>query len=471
MADPQIIDATDKRSGAEADEAFDELYGLTDEVSEAIDAAIEAGDEAEIRNLLEPLHAADIADLMERLTSGDRETVVDALGHEMDPEILSYMDYSVREDIVDYLDTEQLVNLVNDLETDDAVDLIEDLDEEEQQELLEALPADDRLIYEQSLSYPEDSAGRLMRHEVVTVPEVWTVGETIDYMRSDESELPDDFYNVTVIDPSRKPVGSLPLSKLLSTRRPVSVGEVMEPEPKQIPVAMDQEDVAFFFRQYGLVEAPVVDEAGRLVGVITVDDIVEVLDEEHEEDILKLGGVREDDFYSDFVETTRLRFSWLFVNLMTAILASLVIALFEATIEKVVALAVLMPIVASMGGNAGTQTLTVAVRALAVNELTPSNAMRIVLKEVLVGSANGIVFALIMGGLAWLWFSDPAIGGVIAAAMVINLLIAGFAGTMIPLVLDRLDIDPAIGSTVVLTTVTDVVGFFAFLGLAALVLL
>ncbi len=471
MADPHTIDATDKLSSAEADEAFDELYGLTDEVSDAIDDAIEAGDQVQIRELLEPLHAADIADLMERLTSGDRETVVDALGHEMDPEILSYMDYSVREDIVDYLDTEQLVNLVNDLETDDAVDLIEDLDEEEQQELLEALPADDRLIYRQSLSYPEDSAGRLMRHEVVTVPEIWTVGETIDYMRSDDSELPDDFYNVTVIDPSRKPVGSLPLSKLLSTRRPVSVGEVMEPEPKQIPVAMDQEDVAFFFRQYGLVEAPVVDDAGRLVGVITVDDIVEVLDEEHEEDILKLGGVREDDFYSDFVETTRLRFSWLFVNLMTAILASLVIALFEATIEKVVALAVLMPIVASMGGNAGTQTLTVAVRALAVNELTPANAMRIVLKEVLVGSANGVVFAIIMGALAWLWFSDPSIGGVIAAAMVINLLIAGFAGTMIPLVLDRLDIDPAIGSTVVLTTVTDVVGFFAFLGLAALVLL
>ena len=231
-------------------------------------------------------------------------------------------------------DTEQLVNLVNDLETDDAIDLIEDMDEEDQKELLGALPADDRRIYQQSLSYPEDSAGRLMRHEVVTVPEFWSVGETIDYMRSDDSDLPDDFYNVTVIDPSRKPVGTLALSKLLSTRRPVSIGEVMEPEPKQIPVAMDQEDVAFFFRQYGLVEAPVVDEAGRLIGVITVDDIVDVLDEEHEEDILKLGGVHEDDFYSDFMETTRLRFSWLFVNLLTAILASLVIALFEATIEK-----------------------------------------------------------------------------------------------------------------------------------------
>lgn len=471
MAESQTIEPAEKLSSAEADEAFDELYGLTEDVVEAIDEAIEAADQPLICELLEPLHAADIADLMERLTSGDRETVVDALGHEMDPEILSYMDYAVREDIVDYLDTEQLVKVVNDLETDDVIDLLEDMDEEDQQELLEAVPADDRLIYEQSLSYPEDSAGRLMRHEVVTVPEIWTIGETIDFMRSDDSELPSDFYNVTVIDPGRKPVGSLPLSKLLATRRPVLVNEVMEPEPKQIPVAMDQEDVAFFFRQYGLVEAPVVDDSGRLIGVITVDDIVDVLDEEHEEDILKLGGVREDDFYSDFFQTARLRFSWLFLNLLTAIMASLVIALFEATIEKVVALAVLMPIVASMGGNAGTQTLTVAVRALAVNELTPGNAMRIVMKEVLVGSANGLIFAVIMGVLAWLWFSDPTIGGVIAAAMVVNLFIAGLAGTMVPLILDRMNIDPAIGSTVVLTTITDVVGFFAFLGLAALVLL
>ncbi|RVU34661.1 magnesium transporter [Hwanghaeella grinnelliae] len=471
MAEVEDKPVDEKSPGTEADDAFDDLYGLTEEVADAVDEALSANDQGRIRDLLEPLHAADIADLMERLTSGERETIVDSLGKDMDPEILAYMDYSVREDIVDYLDTDHLASLVTDMETDDAIDLLEDLDAADQQELLDALPADDRLIYEQGLSYPEDSAGRLMRHEAVTVPEFWSVGQTIDYMRSDESDLPDDFYNLIVIDPGRKPVGTLQLSKLLSTRRPVALSEIMEPDPKLIPLAMDQEDVAFFFRQYGLVEAPVVDDSGRLLGSITIDDIVDVLDEEHEDDMLKLGGVHEDDFYSDVAETTRLRFSWLLVNLVTAILASLVISAFEATIEQIVALAVLMPIVASMGGNAGTQTLTVAVRALAVNELTTANAMRIVLKEILVGGVNGIVFALIMGVIVWLWFGDPMIGVVIAVAMVVNLLIAGFAGTMIPLALDRLKIDPAVASTVVLTTVTDVVGFFAFLGLAATVLL
>lgn len=466
-----MADVETKPPVDEAEEAFDELYGLTEEIATAVDEAIDRNDDAEIRNLVSDLHAADVADLLERMTSGDREVVIDALGEELNPEILTYMDYTAREDILDYLGTEQLASIVNDLETDDAVDLIEDLEPEDQRELLDAIPADDRVLYEQSLSFAEDSAGRIMRREVVTVPQYWTVGQMIDFMRADDSDMPDDFYNLIVIDPAYKPIGMLQLSKLLRARRPVRISDIMEVDPKLIPVAMDQEDVAFFFRQYGLVEAPVIDDAGRLIGVITVDDVVDVLHEEHEEDILRMAGVSEDDFYSDFKKTTRLRFSWLFVNLLTAIAASLVIAVFEDTIEQVIALAVLMPIVASMGGNAGTQTLTVSVRALATNELTAANAARIVVKEVLVGGTNGILFAILMGGLAWVWFQDPMIGAVIGAAMIINMIIAGFAGTMTPLALDRLKIDPAVASTVVLTTITDVVGFLAFLGLAAIVLL
>ncbi len=455
----------------EAEEAFDELYGLTEELIDAVQLAVDDDDVEAIRNHLDGLHAADIADLIERMTSGDRETIVDALGPDLDPEILSQMDYTAREDILEYLDTEQLASMVSDMESDDAIDLIEDLDEADQRELLDAIPADERLLIEQSLAFPEESAGRIMRREVVTVSDFWSVGQMIDFMRAYKKDMPDAFYNIIVVNPAHRPIGMVQLSRLLRTKRPILINQIMEADPKIIPVAMDQEDVAFFFRQYGLVEAPVVDDAGRLIGVITVDDIVNVLDEEHEEDILKLGGVREDDFYSDVAETTRLRFSWLFLNLLTAVLASVVIALFEDTIESVIALAVLMPIVASMGGNAGTQTLTVAVRALATNELTPGNAARIVLKEVLVGGVNGILFAILIGGLAWAWFGDVMIGVVIAAAMVINMLIAGLAGSMTPLVLERMRIDPAVASTVVLTTITDVVGFFAFLGLAAIVLL
>lgn len=457
----------DKKADADA---LDELYGLSKDVIEAIEEALGKGENETVHALLEPLHAADIADLLEQLTSGQRESLIAVIGDNLDSEVISYLDYAVREDVVDILNAEQIATIVSDLDSDDAIDFIEDLDEHEQREVLRTIPEEERALYEQSLTYPDDSAGRLMRHEVVTVPLHWTVGDTIDYMRNEESDLPDDFYNIVAVGPGMAPVGLLQLSKLLRTRRPTPVSDVMEVDLKLIPVTMDQEDVAFLFRQYGLVEAPVVDEDGRMVGVITVDDIVNVLDEEHEEDILKLGGVQADDFYSDVRKTTRLRFSWLMVNLLTAILASAVIAMFEVTLDKIVALAILMPIVASMGGNAGTQTLTVVVRALATNELTAGNAMRIIYKEVLVGGVNGILFALLIGGLAWAWFADPMIGLVIASAMIINLLVAGLTGTLVPIALDRIGVDPAIASTVVLTTVTDVVGFFAFLGLAALIL-
>lgn len=453
-------------------DAFDELYGLSDETVEAVETAVDEGESpSAIRALVIPLHAADLADLLERLTKDDRLAVVHALGEELDSDVFSYLDDSVRESIVDELPNAVLANIVRDLESDDVVDFLEDLDEEDQREILDSVSAEDRALYEQSLSFPEYSAGRLMRRETVTIPEFWTVGQTIDFMRGEDTNLPDDFYNLIVVTPAHKPVGLVQLSKLLRTKRVVPVSAVMETDNKVMPADMDQEDVAFLFRQYGLVEAPVVDADGRLVGVLTIDDIVDVMDEEHEDDILKLGGVSEDDFYSDFLETTRLRFSWLLVNLATAIVASLVIALFEEALAKVVALAVLMPIVASMGGNAGTQTLTVAVRALATNELTTKNAFRILIKEVLVGSANGILFAVIMGIIAWLWFSDPLLGGVIAVAMIANLVIAGLCGVLIPLGIEKIGQDPAIASTVFLTTVTDVVGFFVFLGLASWVLL
>ena len=455
---------------AEDRDELEGLYGATEEVVREIKKAIAENRPDAAAELIKPLHAADFADLFEKLSNEERTTLVSLLGSDINPEFFSYLDETVREDVIDELDTEQLATVVNELDTDDAIDLIEDLDEKDQAELLQAIPPEDRALYEDVLRYPEDSAARLMDREVATVPSYWSVGQTIDYMRSD-AELPSTFYDIYVIGPSYRPIGALPVSRLLRADRPVQVSEIMNADLKPIPATMDQEDVAFLFRQYGLASAPVVDESGRLVGAITVDDVVNVMEEEHEEDMLSLGGLREDDFYEAVIGTTRARFSWLLVNLATAILASLVIGFFDKSIEKVVALAVLMPMVASMGGNAGTQTLTVAVRALALKELTAANALRIVGKEILVGGINGILFACLMGTIAYLWFGNPLIGAVLAAAMVINLLMAGLAGTIVPLTLEWFGIDPAIGSAVILTTVTDVIGFLSFLGLATLVLL
>jgi magnesium transporter len=466
----QIPEIDSQETGEERDNELEGFYGLTDDLVRDIRLAAQDERREDIPSLVADLHAADLADLLEQLGSTTRTVVIETIGDKLDAEVVTHLDETVREEVIALLDTEQLAAVVTELETDDAVDLIEDLDESEQRELLEAVPAGERLLYEEALAWPEDSAGRLMRREVVAVPAVWTIGETIDYMRSD-AEMPDDFYDLIVVDPAHKPLGMLPLSRILRTKRPVLISEIMDDEFRPIPVTMDQEDVAFLFRQYGLVEAPVVDESGRLVGVITVDDVVLVIEEEHEEDMMRLGGVGEDDYYSAVVATTRSRFSWLLLNLATAILASFVIAMFDAAIEKVVALAILMPIVASMGGNAGTQTLTVTVRALATRELTASRALRTVAKESMVGFINGVLFAMVMGVIGWFWFGSPAIGGVLASAMVLNLLVAGLAGTLIPLALDHWGADPAVASAVFLTTVTDVVGFFCFLGLGAWILL
>ncbi len=452
--------------GAQADDG----YVLTDEFVYEVEDALEVGDAERVTELLQPLHAADLADLLEYLTRHERRDAIEILGAGLEPEVLAFLDPAVREKALEQLGPRGLARVLSALDSDDAVEIFEDLDEEFQSRILASLPMAYRTLLEESLSYPEDSAGRLMQRELVAVPSAWTVGETIDHMRKSE-DLPDDFYDLFIVNPKHRPIGTIPLSRVLRSRRPVRLTEIMDTDLHLLPVEMDQEDVAYQFRQYGLVSAPVVDEAGRLVGVITVDDVVHVIDEEAEEDIMKLGGVTETDLYSAALDTAKARFSWLVVNLLTAILASLVIGLFQKSIEKAVALAVLMPIVASMGGNAGTQTLTVAVRSLAMKDLTAANALRFIGKELLVGAFNGLAFAVLTGTVAWLWFDSPGLGLLMAAAMIVNMLVAGLSGTLIPLGLERLGIDPAIASSVFLTTVTDVIGFFAFLGLAALFLL
>ncbi len=414
------------------DEDLEGLYGLTEDLVRETLAAIGAQDRVRLRTLTEPLHAADMADLFQALSARNRVLLGNYLGEDLEPEVFVHLDEAVREDLIEELDPDALARVVTGLDVDDAVELIEELEEADQQELLDNVPPVDRALYEEALGYPEDSAGRLMRREYAAVPSVWDVGQTIDYMR-DDPDVPDAFYGFFVVGPDYKPLGVVMTSRLLRAQRAVPVTDIIEPELRLIPATMDQEDVAFLFRQYGLVEAPVVDEDGRIIGVITVDDVVDVIHEEHEEDLLKLSGVGVDDLYEAVVDTLKSRLSWLCLNLLTAILASVVIGFFQAEIEKVVALAVLMPIVASMGGNAGTQTLTVSVRALAMKELTPSNALRIIGKEVLVGGINGMVFAVLMGAVAYFWFSDLLIGLVIGVAMIVNLLIAGLAGILIPL--------------------------------------
>ncbi|APZ55027.1 magnesium transporter [Salipiger abyssi] len=464
---------TEETEQAVPDEERDEddAYSLQRKDVAAILYAVDIGDREKLVALMEPLHAADIADLLEQINAFDRMRLIKLYGKEFDGDILSELDESIREEVINALHPEVLAEAVRELESDDVVDLLEDLDEAQQEAILEVLDNSDRVAVEKSLTYPEFSAGRLMQREVVMAPEHWNVGEAIDYLRNTE-DLPEQFYHIVLVDPKLRPVGNVTLGRLMASRREVLLRSLISETFHVIPVTRDEGEVAYAFNQYHLISAPVVDENERLVGVITIDDAMAVLDEEHEEDILRLAGVGEESRLSDTVlETTKQRFPWLAVNLLTAVLASLVIAQFETAIAQVVALAVLMPIVASMGGNAGTQALTVAVRALATKDLTGSNVWRVIRREVMVGLVNGLVFALVMGLVGLFWFGSAQLGGVIAAAMVINLVVAGLAGIVIPVVLERLKVDPALASGAFVTTVTDVVGFFAFLGLAVLVLL
>ncbi len=438
-------------------------------VGDVLDA-VEQADAKALDVLLEPLHPADIADLLEQISGAERRALLSLWSTGLDGEVLSELEENLREEVIEFLPAHVLTDAVRDLESDDVVDLVEDLEDDQQEKILDALEEADRVAVEQALSYPEFSAGRLMQREMVVVPEDWNVGQTIDFMR-EQSELPEQFYHVILVDPAYHPVGYVTLGKLLSSPRITALKAILEDSFRTIPVSQPEEDVAYAFNQYHLISAPVVDEDERLVGVITIDDAMAVLDEEAEEDILRLAGVGAEESVSDrTLETVRQRFPWLFVNLITAILASVVIAQFEDILAQIVALAVLMPIVASMGGNAGTQSLTVAVRAIATKDLTGSNLWRVVRREVLSGLINGLIFAVIMGIVGVIWFGTPLLGAVIAAAMVVNLVVAALAGILIPVVLDKIGVDPALASGAFVTTVTDVVGFFAFLGLAALYL-
>jgi magnesium transporter len=439
-------------------------------VSELIDA-LRAHQPDTVRRLVQSLHPADIADFLEHVSFDERERLVEVLREGFDPKILSELDAAVAEKVIGQLGPVHVAEAVAAMETDDAVDVVEALDAEAQQAVLKPLSQVHRTLIEEGLSYPEDSAGRLMQRQVVAVPENWSVGKTIDYLR-DADDLPADFFDIFLIDGADRPIGTIPLSRVLRTPRDVVLTEIMRRDLRMIPANMDQEEVAFLFRQRDLISAPVIDADGRLLGVITVDDIVDVIHEEHEQDIMGLAGVgAEDDLFHAILDTTRDRFFWLMVHLVAAVAASAVISLFAGTIEELVALAILMPIVATMGGTAGIQALTVAVRAIAMREITETNALRAIRKEILVSGINGLLFAVLVGGIAWAWFENPALGGVIAIAMAINLLTAGITGSVLPVILQRAGFDPAVASSALLTSITDVVGFYVFLALAAVLLL
>lgn len=433
-----------------------------------ITRAIHESDAPLLREIVAELHEADLGDLVAALEADDRVKLVELTGADFDFSALNEVDEAVRDEILEELEPETVAEGMRELESDDAVELLETLDEKDQEEILEKLPPKERDTLERSLLYPENSAGRRMQAEFIAVPPDWTVGQAIDYMR-DTPDLPDRFYEIYAVDKAQHWQGAVSLDTLLRARRPVPLADLLEEDRRRVSVLDDQEEVARMFGKYNLVAAPVVDTTNRLVGVITIDDVVDVIEEEADEDLKALGGVTSDEELSDNVWTiARGRFNWLLVNLATAFLASSVLGLFEGQLEQMVALAVLAPIVASQGGNAATQTMTVAVRALATRELGSNNAFRVVLREGLVGLVNGLAFAVITGIAAVAWFRIPGLGIVIGLAIICNLVAGALGGILIPMVLERVRADPAVASGTFVTTITDVVGFFSFLGIATL---
>jgi magnesium transporter len=433
-------------------------------------AALDAGDTDAVRAIARELHYSELAQLFGLIRPESRVDLVDALRPVFPAEIIPQLDEALRDEVAGQLGTDDLARALANLDTDDALYLIDGLEETKRNQVLLAIPRAIRAQIEEGLAFPEDSAGRLMQRDVVAVPAHWDVGTCIDYLRRGQ-DLPDDFYDLFVVDQRHRPIGWVPLDKFVRAQRATRISDVQETDFEPIQADMEQALVARLFKDRDLTSAPVVDAGGRLIGTITIDDVVDVIESEAEEDMMRLSGVAGSDVHAPVLATARLRSLWLLLNLGTAFVAASVIGLFAASISKVVALAVLMPICASMGGNAGTQALTVAVRALATGQLTMANASRIVLKEGIVGSLNGFLFALLTGLAAWAWFQDPSIGACIGAAMMINLVVAGVAGVVIPVMLDRLGVDPAVSSAVILTTVTDVTGFFSFLGLATMIVL
>jgi len=455
-------------SGRDSNAVVDEEDRLRPEFVDKVLDAVDAGDDDTARKLVQPLHPADITDLIELAAHDEREGLVKALAGIISPDVLAEMNDYVREGLLDEMEPQQVADIAGQLETDDAVALIEDLDDEDQQAVLERMEPDDRAAVEEALSYPEESAGRLMQRDLCAVPEHWKVGQVIDYLRSTK-DLPTDFWEVFVVSPAHHPVGTCKLSTILRTPRGTPVADIMRRDQTLIPVDMDQEDVALRFQKYALVSAAVTDDEGRLVGMITVDDVVHIIQEEAGEDVLLLSGAGDGDINEPIQLTVRKRLFWLVINLGTAVVAASVVSLFQGEIGKYAVLAVLMPIVAGMGGNAGTQTLAVAVRALATNQLTESNTLRTFRRELTIALANGVTLGILIGTGVALIFHNPLLGAVMGVSMVINNLAAGLGGILVPVTLDRLDIDPAVSSAVFVTTVTDVTGFFSFLGLAALV--
>ncbi|HHG89572.1 MAG TPA: magnesium transporter [Devosia sp.] len=431
-----------------------------------LQALIGAGDSAELRSLMEPLHEADVGDVLEALSAEERLELVRLLGDSFDYSSLTGVDEAVRVDLIEHLPNTDVARGVASIENDDAVFILEDIEEPDRDAILALVPEFERLTLRRSLDYPEDTAGRRMQTEFIALPPFWTVGQAIDYMRTAD-DLPEEFYQLYVVDPAFTLLGTIPLDKILRADRPTVISDIMDDDVIEIVADEDQEEAARVFERFDLVEVAVVDESNRLVGVLTVDDMVDVIHVETEEDFRRLAGIGDEEVSDGVFDAVRSRFTWLLVNLATAILASMVIGLFDASLEQMVALAVLMPIVASMGGNAGTQAMTVTVRAISVQDLDRYNIRRLIMREALVGLANGILFAFIVGVVAAIWFGNPALGVIIGLAMVVNMLAAGISGILIPLGLNRVGVDPAVASSAFVTTVTDVVGFFAFLGLAA----
>ena len=467
MAETETDELAPEAAPPDEGDELDEENRLKPEFVRAVAEALEAGDEGRAYELVEPLHPADIADLFELLDHEDRAALAKAITDLLSPEVIAELNDYVRDDMMEALPPGAVADIAEQLDTDDAVQLIEDLEPEDQRAILAEMEPEDRAAIESALAYPEETAGRLMQREFVAVPEHMTVGSVIDYMR-EHDELPTEFWEVFVVDALHKPVGTCALSWILRTPRGVALTDVMKRDQTLIPVTMDQEEVALRFQKYALISAAVVDESGRLVGQLTVDDIVHIISEEAGEDILRLSGAGDGDINEPIALTVRARLSWLVINLGTAIIASSVVGAFQGAIAQLALLAVLMPIVSGMGGNAGTQTLAVVVRALATNQLTSSNTARMIWREFRIALANGSALAILIGVGTALLFHNPLLGGVIAAAMVINNLTAGIAGIMVPVTLARLRIDPAVSSAVFVTTATDTMGFFSFLGLAVL---
>ena len=441
-------------------------FEFNKEYIKVVTEKISNNDAVFITNSFKEMHPSDAADIIEHLNETDRENLIKLNNFKLDPQVFVELNESIQTEIIKYLSKDTIVDILKNLESDDAIKILENLKEKNKNDILGSLPPKDRFVLLESLSYPEDSAARIMQREFTAIPSNWSVGQTIDYLRENK-DLPEEFLEIFIVDSEFKPIGTVPSSKVLRTPRETKMISIMNESQLLIPVDMDREEVGHLFENYNLNSACVVDKGNKLVGMITSDDVLTVLKEEAEEDALRLAGVGDEEITDGIFKKTKRRFNWLLLNLFTAIIASIVIGFFQEDIEKVVALAVLMPIVASMGGNAGMQTLAVTIRSIATNELTKNNFSQNVIKEFSIGILNGIIFAIISAIVVHIWFNDFTLSLIISISMVLNMIVAGLFGILVPITLKKFNIDPAIASSVFVTTITDVIGFLSFLGVGA----